>query len=85
MTTSFGWKRKGSLKTSSATAFSGGEREEEDDDSLEKECVDWLTATKRRRLNLLEDNIAKSKRHVSCMGWWVVHYNSCLCALQASN
>ena len=62
--TSFGWKRKSSLKTSSARAFSGGERDE-DEDSWEKECGDWLTATKRRRLILLEDNKTKSKRLAS--------------------
>ena len=49
---------------STARTFSGGERDE-DEDSWEKEGVDWLTATKRRRLILLEDNKAKSKRLAS--------------------
>ena len=59
--TTFGWKRKRSLKASSAAAFSGGERED-DESTWEREGVDWLTAAKRRRLILLEDNKAKSKR-----------------------
>lgn len=59
----FGWKRKSSLQTSSAAAFSGGEREDEkEDEVLDREGVDWLTAAKRRRLILLEDNKTKSRR-----------------------
>ena len=59
MATSFGWKRKSGLGTSSAPAFSGEDSGKEEE---EEEGVDWLTAAKRRRLILLEDNRTKSKR-----------------------
>ena len=64
--TSFGWKRKSNLGTSSATAFDGAEKgEREEDETLAKEGVDWLTAAKKRRLILLEDNKTKSRRRAT--------------------
>ena len=62
--TSFGWKRKSNLKTSSAAVFDGEGEEKAEAEAWEKEGVDWLTAAKRRKLILLEDNIIKSKRRV---------------------
>lgn len=60
--TSFKWKRKNHLSTSSAAAFNREVDEGEEESAWEKEGVDWLTAAKRRRLILLEDNKTKSKR-----------------------
>ena len=61
--TPFGWKRKSNLKTSSAAAFDGAEKgEREEEEAWVKEGVDWLTAAKKRKLLLLEDNKAKSRR-----------------------
>ena len=64
--TSFVWKRKSNLRTSSATAFDGAEKDERDEEeTLAIEGVDWLTAAKKRRLILLEDNKTKSRRRAS--------------------
>ena len=64
--TSFGWKKKSSLKTRSSAVFGGeGSSKREEDELWEREGVDWLTAAKRRRLILLEDNRTKSKRQAS--------------------
>lgn len=60
--TSFSWKKRNNLNTSSAEAFGREGDEGEEEDAWEKEGVDWLTAAKRRKLILLEDNKTKSKR-----------------------
>ena len=80
--TSFGWKRKSHLKVNSATAFDG--EEEEDREELEKEGIDWLTAAKKRRMMLLEDNKAKSKRQCKeCFCFKTSSYTyTCLFLLQ---
>lgn len=67
--TSFGWKRKSNLSTSSAAVFSGEQGESEEEESWENEVVDWLTAAKRRKLILLEDSKTKSKRLVGSHSW----------------
>lgn len=62
--TSFGWKRKRPLQTRSAAWFTttGASHEEEEGEDSTKDGVDWLSAAKRRRLLLLEDNQTKSRR-----------------------
>lgn len=59
--TSFGWKRKRCLHSSSAAIFKKDE-EEDSVDSDDAQVVDWLSGAKRRRAILLEDCQAKSKR-----------------------
>ena len=58
--TSFSWKRKSKLETSSATVFS-----EEAGDEEELDEMDWLRPTKRLCLSSLEDGKVKSKRLLS--------------------
>jgi tetratricopeptide (TPR) repeat protein len=60
--TTFGWKRKSKRFENVPAIFNqegeeGGEGQEE-----VPEGVDWLSAAKRRRAVLLEDNQAKSRR-----------------------
>lgn len=59
--TTFGWKRKRPLfgSRSAAAIF---RQEEEGVEGEVEEGVDWLSAAKRRRVILLEDSLAKSKR-----------------------
>lgn len=66
--TSFGWKRKRVLETepaaswfSSSGASGANDFDEEGEDDTEGD-IDWLSAAKRRRLLLLEDNATKSRR-----------------------
>ena len=56
--TTFGWKRKRQQFGSAAAIFG----EEGEGERGEEVGVDWLSAAKRRRAVLLEDNQAKSKR-----------------------
>lgn len=61
--TTFGWKRKSTLSSSAAAVFTDESKIGYDPETNEvEEGVDWLSAAKRRRLILLEDSIAKSKR-----------------------
>lgn len=63
--TSFGWKRKRQLESRAAAAWftdPATADEEEDEEGDGEEGVDWLSAAKRRRLLLLEDNQSKSLR-----------------------
>ena len=66
--TSFGWKRKRPLQTKADTEWfsspgaASGEGGGGDDEEGGEGDVDWLVATKRRRLLLLEDAQAKSHR-----------------------
>lgn len=52
---SLNWKRKRKLQAISVLG-------EEDDDDEVPEGVDWLTATKKSKVLVLEDNAAKCKR-----------------------
>lgn len=56
--TSFGWKRKRQVSGHTAAIFNEEEEEEEGENDVQ---VDWLSA-KKRRVTLLEDTHAKSKR-----------------------
>ena len=66
--TSFGWKRKRVLETKAAARWfsssgaSGADELDEEDEGDSEGAVDWLSAAKRRRLLLLEDNETKSCR-----------------------
>lgn len=60
--TSFGWKRKRQLSGHTAPLFSKEEEEEEESAGEGEEKVDWLSAAKKRRILLLEDALAKSRR-----------------------
>ena len=67
--TSFGWKRKRPLQTKAAADWftsAGGDDDEDSNEGAGEEqgvdLVDWLSAAKRRRLLLLEDNESKSQR-----------------------
>lgn len=80
--TSFNWKRKNHLSTTSAAAFSREGDEGEEESAWEKEGIDWLTAAKRRRLILLEDNKTKSKRLGMTFHVKIQHLILCGCRLQ---
>ena len=65
--TSFGWKRKRALETKPAARWfsssgASGANELDEDEGDSEGAVDWLSAAKRRRLLLLEDNETKSHR-----------------------
>lgn len=66
--TSFGWKRKRPLQTKTASEWfptAGTDDEDSNEGAGEEQSVDlvgWLSAAKRRRLLLLEDNQSKSQR-----------------------
>ena len=64
MSTSFTWKEKSGRQRKAVVqvAASFNEESDEEDVELQKEEVDWLTAAKRRKVLLLEDCQAKSKR-----------------------
>ena len=59
--TTFGWKRKRQRFGAAAAIFSQEEGKGEGGED-EEEGVDWLSVAKKRRVLLLEDSQAKSKR-----------------------
>lgn len=62
MATQFGWKKKAKVASSVFGGSDAAQNETSDEENLEAEDVDWLTATKRKHDIFLEDGTMKSKR-----------------------
>ena len=60
MASRFGWKKR--KRQLSANDVPAPFKDENEEDQLEGGSVDWLVVAKRRKILLLEDNLAKSKR-----------------------